>query len=124
MAKTMPNAEYLNWTDHKDVLNRLKKVFEVFPHDSQPRNAVRNSEAQNLWGRLYRELNGRKRAPNCQDSLARDTSHIVKLSLIYAILDKTTLITADHMLAAYEVTEYCERSVKWIFWHQHREPHS
>jgi hypothetical protein len=63
----------------------------------------------------YRELNSRKRAPNFQDSLARDTSHIVKLSLIYAILDKTTIITADHMLAAYEVTEYWERSVKWIF---------
>ncbi len=46
---------------------------------------------------------------------ARAEAQIVRLSLIYAVLDLSDTITLDHLLAAKAVWDYCEQSVRYLF---------
>ncbi len=39
----------------------------------------------------------------------------MRLALLYALLDKSRLIQAPHLLAALAFWEYCERSVLHVF---------
>jgi hypothetical protein len=75
----------------------------------------RNQAAHRFWQEKYSDLISRKRAANIDGIAARDTTHILKLSLILAALDHSCLITRDHLEAAFEITEYSERSARWIF---------
>jgi hypothetical protein len=47
--------------------------------------------------------------------LARAEAHVVRLSLIYALLDCSPLIRASHLLAALAVWQYAEESVRHVF---------
>jgi hypothetical protein len=47
--------------------------------------------------------------------LARDTSHISKLALIFAICDECFEIDTPHLNAAVAVMDYCQASARWIF---------
>jgi hypothetical protein len=47
--------------------------------------------------------------------LGRAEAHVLRLSLLYAVLDKSGTIGADHLLAALALWDHCERSVNYIF---------
>ena len=42
-------------------------------------------------------------------------AQVLRLSLIYALLDGERLVRVPHLLAALSVWDYCETSVKYIF---------
>jgi hypothetical protein len=45
----------------------------------------------------------------------RAEAQVVRLSLIYALLDCSSVICADHLRAALAVWKYCEDSARYIF---------
>jgi hypothetical protein len=47
--------------------------------------------------------------------LARGTAHVLRLALIYALLDSRPMITAEHLKASMAVWAYCERSAGYLF---------
>jgi hypothetical protein len=47
--------------------------------------------------------------------LARDTSHILKLALIYAVCDRVDNIRTQHLQAALAVVDFCQVSARWVF---------
>jgi hypothetical protein len=47
--------------------------------------------------------------------LARAEAHVLRLALLYALLDQSAEIKAEHLLAALALWEYCDRSVRFIF---------
>ena len=46
---------------------------------------------------------------------SRAEAHVLRLSMIYALLDKSNIIREKHLRAALEVWRYCEASVTYIF---------
>jgi hypothetical protein len=46
---------------------------------------------------------------------ARAPAQVLRLSLIYALLDGSNVIRQEHLLAAYEVWRYCDDSARYIF---------
>jgi hypothetical protein len=87
-----------------DAINFAKGIKEV----------MRNQEAHDLWDRLYPTLSQEK--PGLFGALtSRSEAHVVRLSLIYALLDKSSIILPEHLQAALAVWEYAEASVRYIF---------
>jgi hypothetical protein len=47
--------------------------------------------------------------------IARAEAQVMRLSAIYALLDKSNLVRPEHHHAAMAVWRYCEQSANWIF---------
>jgi hypothetical protein len=67
-----------------------------------------------LWASVYPELSEGK--PGMVGALtSRAEAQVLRLSMIYALLDGEKLIRVPHLLAALAVWDYCEASVQYIF---------
>jgi len=74
----------------------------------------RNEAARKLWAAIYPELSTGK--PGLFGSVtARAEAQVLRLSVLYAVLDVATEISLDHLKAALAVWDYCARSAKFIF---------
>jgi len=81
---------------------------------SRTNKLVRNEEARHVWIEVYGELSeGRLGLSGAATSRAE--AQVVRLSLIYALLDSSSVIRREHLLGALAVWEYCEASAKFIF---------
>ncbi len=74
----------------------------------------RDEAASDIWREVYGDLSDGK--PGLAGALmARGEAHVLRLSLIYALLDQARSIGEPHLLAALALWEYCEASVRYIF---------
>lgn len=74
----------------------------------------RNEEAREIWHAVYENLSEGK--PGLTGSmLARAEAHTMRFACIYALLDKSQEIRAEHLTAALALWDYCEQSVRYIF---------
>ena len=81
---------------------------------------TRDVETEQLWAKVYRKL--AEVTPDLTGTiLARGAAQVLRLSLIYALLDETevkrtdTAIRVPHLLAALAVWDYCKASAYQIF---------
>jgi len=112
----MPNADVLDWKDHPAIIEQLKKIFRQRSRNmAEPAFFSRNPDSKNYWDTLYRKLNAEKQNSTIDAVLARDTSHILKIALIFAIADLASSIELQHLKAALAVIEFCRDSARWIF---------
>jgi hypothetical protein len=74
----------------------------------------RDKAAAALWEKIYAELSEAR--PGMVGSLAaRAEAHTLRLSCIYALLDHSSIIKPQHLLAAAAFWRYCDSSVAIIF---------
>ena len=74
----------------------------------------RNEAAKEIWAHEYGKLT-RDRGGLYGAFCARAEAHVLRLSLLYALLDSSGSIRPEHLQAALAVWEYCERSVAQVF---------
>ena len=74
----------------------------------------RDNECERLWCEIYENLS-REQDGLVGAILARAEAHVLRLSLVYALLDRSAVVCVRHLLAALEVWAYSERSVQHIF---------
>ncbi|MDQ3694143.1 MAG: bifunctional DNA primase/polymerase [Chloroflexota bacterium] len=108
----LPDAEAVTLTRRTvDVLAFARKRGEV----------QRNEAARALWADVYPDLSEGR--PGMLGALtARAEAHVLRLSLLYALLDQTPDITPAHLLAALALWDYCEASARYIFGDQTGDP--
>jgi hypothetical protein len=115
-TKLLPNAEYLNWNSHPDVIAALKEVFrQRFANTDEPFRFYKTPAANAFWEKIYYKLNNQKHVSFLDGVLVRDTSHLLKLAMIYAVLDKTDKIDNNHLQAALAMCDYSQTSARWLF---------
>jgi hypothetical protein len=74
----------------------------------------RDEEARELWCDVYGELSEGR--PGLAGALlARAEAHVMRLALLYALMDRSPQIRAPHLMAALALWEYAERSVHFVF---------
>jgi len=81
---------------------------------SQQGTLARDAEARALWCDLYGELSA-DRDGLVGSMLARAEAHVLRLSLLYALLDHSATVRVSHLQSAIELWAYAERSVEYIF---------
>ncbi len=74
----------------------------------------RTPAADHLWRGMYAELSA-DRPGLIGDLLARAEAHVLRLSLLYALLDGRAEIDVPHLESALAVWDYCEASVRTVF---------
>lgn len=88
----------------KNVINQCRGIGEM----------KRDDKARELWAKVYPALSNGK-AGLTGVLLARAEAHVLRLSMIYALLDGSSIITTEHLKAALGVWDYVEKSAKLIF---------
>jgi hypothetical protein len=80
----------------------------------QQRELTRDDGAREIWREVYGQLSADR--PGLAGAMVgRAEAHVLRLSLLYALLDRSPCIQAAHLLAALALWDYCERSIKYIF---------
>jgi hypothetical protein len=75
---------------------------------------TRDAEATELWRTIYPALSEAK--PGLLGAiLGRAEAQVLRLSLIYALLDRSAAIRVPHLAAALAVWDYCDASARQIF---------
>jgi hypothetical protein len=74
----------------------------------------RDDEAREVWRSVYGPLSEGR--PGLAGALlGRAEAHVMRLAMIYALMDGSALIGSPHLQAALGLWEYVERSVEFIF---------
>ena len=75
----------------------------------------RDKAATRLWRTIYADLAGSSGGGMFGAVTSRAEAQALRLSMIYALLDRSTIITAEHLTAAISVWKYAEDSARMIF---------
>jgi hypothetical protein len=75
----------------------------------------RTASAEELWSELYRQVASDEGAGIVDSLVARAEAHVLRLSLIYALLDGSTTIDQAHLEAGWEVWRYARWSAQHIW---------
>jgi hypothetical protein len=75
---------------------------------------VCDGEAREIWGEVYGPLSDGR--PGLAGALlARAEAHVMRLAMLYALMDRSSEIRAPHLMAAIALWENAERSVLFVF---------
>jgi hypothetical protein len=110
-SKLLPEGGSIDEVDWQPLLTRLRAAINA----ARRRGRVGFDEhARRHWWELYPQLT------EPQDGLtgavcARAEAHVVRLALLYALLDHAHEIALSHLDAALALWEYAAASARWVF---------
>lgn len=110
-SKLLPEGGDIQSVDFAPLTRRLAEVA------SAARNAGevgRDKGAREIWREVYEALSEGKRGL-FGSVTARSEAQVLRLALVYALLDGVQVISEPHMLAALAAWDYCEASARFIF---------
>jgi hypothetical protein len=110
-SKTLPHGGNLSPETIQALATRIKKAVE---HASKAGRLTMTPEARETWEAVYPTLSAGQ-AGLLGAITARGEAQVIRLSLIYALLDGADHIDVPHLKAALAVWEYCEASAAYIF---------
>ncbi len=90
------------------------KVRRALDAARKPREMKFDQRARDVWWQIYPDLS-RDRSGLMGAILARAEAQVIRLALVYALLDCATEIRIEHLESALGLWQYSEASAKWIF---------
>jgi hypothetical protein len=119
-SKCLPEGGRIEDEGLHDLVTRLHEAIEFARSAGE---VTRDSEARELWKIVYPKLSEGR--PGLLGAItARAEAQVLRLSCIYALLDCSHVITAEHHRAALALWNYCDRSAKWLFGSASGNPHA
>jgi hypothetical protein len=110
-SKFLPDGGRLDTFNFAPLIQRLKDTLG-FARAAGAMN--RDEEAGELWREVYAQLS-RDRVGLSGAVTSRAEAHTLRLSCLYALLDRSSVVRVPHLAAALEVWRYCEDSCRFIF---------
>jgi hypothetical protein len=110
-SKLLPDGGQVNQVNFDSEIEQLNRAVRFGSYDLE---IERTEDAAAEWRRIYPELT-RERVGTLGAICNRAAPQVIRLSLIYAILDCSDSIQIEHLRAAIEVWRYCEESVRYVF---------
>jgi hypothetical protein len=112
-SKSLPDGGSLPSDQQSAIAGELRRALEWVQSQSELIFS-RTPAARELWNERYDALSqGREDAYGAATSRAE--AQVLRLSAIYAALDRTPLIDARHLEAALAVWDYCLASARLLF---------
>jgi hypothetical protein len=110
-SRVLPEGGNIASEDFSGLIERLKSAVE-FARDAG--EITRDESARELWRACYPALSEGK--PGLLGAVtARAEAQVLRMSVLYALLDRSRNITVEHHRAAMAIWDYAERSARWIF---------
>lgn len=111
-SKRLPGGGGLDADETRRLGAEWRRALEFAR--TTPGPIPRSSEAEELWRGFYFGLDDDR--PGMLGALtARAEAHVLRLSLVYALADRSRVVDVAHLHAALDVWAYAERSVFRIF---------
>jgi hypothetical protein len=110
-SKCLPEGGALHTVDFAPIVQRIRECVEFARHVG---TVYRDDNARTVWAKVYPRLSdGRPGLLGAATSRAE--AQVMRLAAIYALLDMSAVVRAEHLMAALAVWEYAEQSAKYIF---------
>jgi hypothetical protein len=110
-SKELPFGGDILSVDFSIETNHIKDAVEFA---KSKRRIQFSSDAKKIWPKLYHFLSEPK--PGVFGAIiSRAEAQVVRIALIYAILDLSSAIKIQHLKAALAVWNYCESSARFLF---------
>lgn len=110
-SKELPEGGRVDEAALTDIAGRLARGVAFAKTAGEMR---RDEETREIWRGVYGQLTAD--TPGLAGAMtARAEAHAVRLSLLYALLDCSPVIRAEHLLAALALVDYISRSAQHIF---------
>jgi len=97
-----------------DVMTLANKLASNLLAINSNQEVNLSPQAKQLWVKLYKDV-----SQDCQGIIgaitARAEAHIIRLAMVYCLLDGKNIITIDHLSAATSVWDYCKASAIYLF---------
>ena len=110
-ARVLPYGGNLHDGTLNDVVEALCLAKDF---TSQERVITWGGDARELWERVYEALST-ERAGLLGAVTNRAEAQVLRLALLYAILDCSETIRLPHLEAGLEIWRYCDQSARWVF---------
>jgi hypothetical protein len=99
---------------HPDLLGAVQEMQAAARFAQRTELVQRDDDAREFWHIAYGPLSEGK--PGLLGAMiARAEAQVMRLALIYAMLDQSDVIGLPHLEAALAVWQYCEDSARYIF---------
>jgi hypothetical protein len=110
-SKALPEG---GWVDEKALADLQARLADALATARRAGRMHRDEEAREIWREVYGPLSAER--PGLTGAmLGRAEAHVLRLSLVYALMDGSEFIRAPHLMAALALWEYCEQSVRHVF---------
>ncbi len=110
-SKLLPDAPRL---DHQAVGGLAARTRQALTHARSCSTIRRDEIAAEHWRAIYPELS--RDYPGMFGAItARAEAHVLRLSMIYAMLDCSSMVRIEHLHAALALWQYCADSARYIF---------
>ena len=110
-SKILPDSEGIESAGLGDLVSQLCETAEW---GRQVAQMERDPAAGEIWQVIYRQL--ADEIPGLLgEVLARGDAQTLRLSMIYALADRSRIISEQHLRAAHAVWKYCEGSASFLF---------
>ena len=110
-SKLLPDGGH---PDPKLMAELAVRLRAAIDHALRQSEIKRDAEGQAVWRAAYAKLSGGR--PGLLGAItSRAEAQVVRLSLLFALLDCSATIRAEHVTAALAVWRYCEASARFIF---------
>jgi hypothetical protein len=113
-SKFLPFGADVRQIDLIDLRNKISDSIDFARTKGQMNFSI---EASQVWAENYERLET-SRFGYLAKITQRASPYVLRLSLIYALLDKSNLIEKEHLEAALAVWQYSENSARYIFGEQ------
>jgi hypothetical protein len=114
-SQVLPDGGRIREVDFREVVDGIRKVkdFALFEFsDGEP--VERDRDAQALWRSVYPALSSG--TPGLLGMITnRAEAYVMRLALIYALLDRDKFIREQHLRAGLANWKYCVQSAEFIF---------
>jgi len=111
-SKCLPKGEPLP----ENIINKLRKeIYLCVNFASKVGELSRDTEAEKLWESFYRQNFESSTNGFLGAILARAEAQVLRLSILYALLDKSKVITRKHLEAAIALWDYAKESARYLF---------
>jgi hypothetical protein len=100
--------------DEVDFTATIQAIGEAATFAKNIDEMKRDEDAREIWLRVYGELS-EGRPGLLGAAISRAEAQVMRLAIMYAILDCSIVVCKQHLLAALAVWDYCEASARFIF---------
>lgn len=104
--------------DMHSIKEEIQWLKDALSYGGAVSNFKLSSDGQIQFSEIYKFFNDKEYSSDIEPLTARAEPIILRMALIYALLDRTTEINKEHIEAANEVWKYSEQSVEYIFSNQ------
>jgi hypothetical protein len=110
----IPRPKAILWQkDHPNIVTRIGEVLATFGANNK-RELDWSKEGKIAWDTFYRSLKGYG-SSIVGSIIARSAAHVLRLTMLYTVLDYSALMEPKHLHAANAFWQYCVRSAQWMF---------